>query len=41
MEVVVQAIGAEDENGEEYGTCWAAWSDATDLTISEKPGYIQ
>jgi len=41
MEVVVQAIGAEDANGEEFEDCWAAWSNATGLQITEKEGYIQ
>ena len=41
MEIVVQAIGAEDAEGNPYESCWAAWSEATNLTIAEKPGYIQ
>ena len=28
MECVIQAIGAKDANGDEYASCWDAWTDA-------------
>ncbi len=36
MECVIQAVSAVDSNGNEYPTCWAAWSAATGETIVEK-----
>ncbi len=37
MEVVIQAIGTKDADGNEYKDCWTAWSAATGETIKEKP----
>ena len=37
MEVVVQAIGTIDPDGNPYEDCWAAWTAATGETIKEKP----
>ncbi len=37
MEIVVQAIGTTDPDGNEYADCWAAWSGATGEEIKIKP----
>ena len=37
MEIVVQAIGTTDPDGNPYADCWAAWSAATGKEIKEKP----
>ena len=37
MEIVVQAIGTTDPEGNEYADCWAAWTAATGKEIKVKP----
>ena len=37
MEIVVQAIGTTDPDGNEYADCWAAWTAATGKEIKVKP----
>ena len=37
MEIVVQAIGTTDPEGNPYADCWAAWSGATGEEIKIKP----
>ncbi len=37
MEIVVQAIGTTDPEGNPYADCWAAWSAATGEEIKIKP----
>ena len=37
MEIVVQAIGTTDPDGNPYADCWAAWSGATGEEIKIKP----
>ena len=37
MEIVVQAIGTTDPDGNPYEDCWAAWSAATGEEIKVKP----
>ena len=36
MEVVIQAIGAKDADGNDYQDCWAAWTAATGTEIKSK-----